>query len=48
MEGILLSLRKLILSHNRIVSLQYFKEIENKSPALENLDLSDNYIGDLQ
>ena len=40
------SLKRLNLSHNRIVSLAPLGEIADQSP-LEVLDLIDNYIGEL-
>ena len=45
------SLRRLILAHNRISSLHYFSTIiENgqSAPHLTLIDLSDNYIADVQ
>eukprot|EP00347_Sterkiella_histriomuscorum_P016960 403351196 len=48
LHSVSLSLRKLNLSYNRIVSLQYFKEQEGKfNFVLEQLDLNGNYIVDL-
>lgn len=43
------TLRKLILSHNRILSLAVFNSGPHSAPmlALEYLDLKDNYIGQL-
>ncbi|TNV86320.1 hypothetical protein FGO68_gene14015 [Halteria grandinella] len=41
-------LRKLVLSHNRLVSLQPLSLNLPNSPALEFLDLNDNYIGELE
>lgn len=40
-------MRKLILSHNRIVSLQPLGISLGYAPALEYLDLNDNFIGEL-
>ena len=40
------SLKRLNLSHNRIVSLAPLGEIADQSP-LQALDLTDNYIGEL-
>ena len=43
-------LKRLNLSHNRISSLQYFKETILSSvdaPNLSYVDFNDNYIGDL-
>ena len=42
------SLRKLVLSHNRIVTIQPLGTPLGFSPALEYLDLNDNFIGDLE
>lgn len=41
------TLRKVNLSHNRIVSLQYFSDSKafNGQWVIESLDLNDNYIG---
>ena len=41
------TLRKLILSHNRLVSIQPLQIQSGYNPALEYLDLNDNYIGEL-
>ena len=42
------TLRKLILSHNRIVTIQALGTNLGYTPALEHLDLNDNFIGDLE
>jgi Leucine-rich repeat (LRR) protein len=39
------SLRKLVLSHNRLVNLQPLSSLAG--PVLEHLDLNDNYVGEL-
>jgi len=44
------SLVRLNLSHNRIATLQYFKDtIHNgqQAPNLQFIDLNDNYISDM-
>ncbi len=40
------SLKELILSHNRITSLAYFRDLLDSH--IEILDLNDNYIGELK
>ena len=46
LQNIAKTLKRLNLSHNRIVSLAPLGEIADQSP-LEILDLIDNYIGEL-
>ena len=44
------TLEKVILSHNRIANLEYFKMICSNgmvAPNFKSLDLNDNYISDL-
>lgn len=51
LDGMIGSLRRLVLSHNRIASLQYFSTIVQNgqsAPHLVTIDLNDNYIGDIQ
>ena len=50
LENMMATLEKLVLSHNRIANLTYFKKIVlsgSNSPNLSHIDLNDNYIGDL-
>ena len=51
LKGMLSTVKKINLSHNRIASLQYFGEhIKNgqMAPNLFQLDFNDNYIGDIE
>ena len=51
LENMMRSLKKLNLSHNRLASLNYFREnVHNGmiAPNLTTVDFNDNYIGDLQ
>lgn len=43
-----LALRKLILSHNRLVSLEPLAHTSSLHFSLEHLDLTDNFLGDLE
>jgi len=51
LDGMIGSLRRLVLSHNRIASLQYFATIiqnGQSAPHLATIDLNDNYISGMQ
>jgi Leucine-rich repeat (LRR) protein len=50
LESMMGSLEKLVLGHNRIASLGYFKKLVvngQVAPNLTTIDLNDNYIGEL-
>lgn len=50
LESMMGKLEKLVLSHNRIASLVYFKNLVvngQVAPNLTTIDLNDNYIGEL-
>ena len=51
LENMLHCLEKLVLSHNRIANLNYFRTIfvnGQSAPNLNHVDLNDNYIGDIE
>ena len=49
LNSMLPTLERLVLSHNRIANLGFFKQIKSgqEAPNFVHLDLADNYIGDL-
>ena len=51
LQNTLRTLEKIVISHNRISSIEYFAEavqFGQQAPYLTHIDLNDNYIGDLQ